>query len=81
MVENKSYTCDRCGEVYIKETPAKVKILTQKELEKYKGYADDHNANIAVILFRYTLTGMDLCKQCNTELEIWLEHPKRVFSK
>lgn len=79
MVENKSYTCDRCSQVFISEGKPNYKVMSLSQLERFQEMADDRGSNIAVIIFRYTRLGLDLCSDCNKQLQIWLQtKPKEL---
>uniref|UniRef100_A0AAT9JA71 ORF24 n=1 Tax=Nitrosopumilaceae spindle-shaped virus TaxID=3065433 RepID=A0AAT9JA71_9VIRU len=80
MVENKSYTCDRCGQVFITDDKPSYKIMSLSQLQNFQKMADDSGSNIAVIVFRYTRLGLDLCTDCNKQLTVWLETKPKVLN-
>ena len=79
-MRNESFTCDRCDQVFIKEDKeTKYKIMTLKEVD-YLKYSAKKSGSVALLVFHYTNTGLDLCKKCNSELDNWLINAERRTS-
>ena len=80
-MRNESFTCDRCSQVFIKEDKeTKYKVMTLKEVEDVKDRTKKLGS-VALLVFHYTNTGLDLCKKCNSDLDNWLNNAERKTSQ
>ena len=76
-----SFTCDRCTEVFVKETKySKFKIMSLEEIKNLKGL-DKYQQTTSYLVLKYTNMGLDLCDKCNNQLENWLNNPERKMSE
>jgi len=80
-MEHKSYTCDRCSQVFIRDkTEDGLRIVTQDDINRLKE-SDYRDSKTAYIVFKYTTTGLDLCTKCYQELDSWLNAYKTLDDK